>query len=289
MDGSAQSFIASRLCPRDGDGTSGCPAIEAIPICSNIFVLQFIVAFGAPLAMAIRTRVCTHVRAHVCAHATRLRAHTHTDVQARFCVRVNHTGIGNLLGEGRPLDARFCSRVAWGMAFGTQALVASLVLGFRRPVARLFVEDEDVLTQTVALMPLTTSYSVLATLSCGWSQQLMFGMGAKLRVPAAINFLCFFGVGIPAGAALAYNTPMGVRGTWAGLLVAIVLIVVGQYSFLFVTTDWAAASKRARERALENCRSAATTADTESDTHGLAAADSAAADAGAVALEMEEL
>ena len=67
--------VASGLCPPDGDA---CAPVEAIPICTQVFVLQFIIAFGAPLAMCIR--------------------------------------IGNLLGEGRPAEACFCARVAWVMA-----------------------------------------------------------------------------------------------------------------------------------------------------------------------------
>ena len=226
--------VASGLCPRDGDA---CPAVESIPICTQVFVLQFIIAFGIPLAMCIR--------------------------------------VGNLLGSDEPMQARFCAKVAWGMALATQAVLASTILLSRARIAALFTDDEEVLAHTMLLMPITTSYSVISTLSCGWSQQLLFGLGAKLRVPALVNFLAFFGVGIPVGAVLAFHAGLGVRGVWAGLLLAVSMILTGQYSFLLATTDWHAAAKIAREKAANKESAAATTGDAESEMRGLAGADSA--------------
>ena len=222
-------FVASGLCPRT---TDSCPAVDAIPICTTIFVCQFVIAFGVCLAMGNR--------------------------------------VGNLLGEGRPADARFCARTAWGMAAGVQLVSATLILSFRRPIASFFVEDGEVLTHVSELMPITTAYSMLATMVSGFSHQLQFGLGANLQVPAAINFTCFFGIGVPLGAVFAYQAGLGVRGLWAGLILAMLLIIVGQYVHLYRTVDWQAASQRARERAAKD----ATGAD-ENEGRGLAAADAA--------------
>lgn len=222
-------FVASGLCPRT---TDSCPAVDAIPICTTVFVCQFIIAFGVCLAMGNR--------------------------------------VGNLLGEGRPADARFCARTAWGMAAGVQLVSATLILSFRRPIASFFVEDGEVLTHVSELMPITTAYSMLATMASGLSHQLQFGLGANLQVPAAINFTCFFGIGVPLGAVFAYQAGLGVRGLWAGLILAMLLIIVGQYVHLYRTVDWQAASQRARERAAKD----ATGAD-ENEGRGLAAADAA--------------
>jgi multidrug resistance protein, MATE family len=222
-------FVASGLCPRT---TDSCPAVDAIPICTTVFVCQFIIAFGVCLAMGNR--------------------------------------VGNLLGEGRPADARFCARTAWGMAAGVQLVSATLILSFRRPIASFFVEDGEVLAHVSELMPITTAYSMLATMASGLSHQLQFGLGANLQVPAAINFTCFFGIGVPLGAVLAYQAGLGVRGLWAGLILAMLLIIIGQYVHLYRTVDWQAASQRARERAAKD----ATGAD-ENEGRGLAAADAA--------------
>ena len=109
---------------------------------------------------------------------------------------------------------------------------------------------------------------------------MLFGLGARLRVPALINFGAFYLVGIPLGAALTYRASMGVHGLWLGLDVAIGLVVVCQYVHLGRTVDWAEAARTARARALrkEEPHAAALTSrsrDAMSDGVGLAAADSA--------------
>ena len=69
---------------------------------------------------------------------------------------------------------------------------------------------------------------------------MLFGLGADLRLPALINFVSFLLIGIPSGAALAYSSHLGAEGIWAGLLLAMSLIVIGQYSYLLGVIDWMA-------------------------------------------------
>lgn len=219
-------------------GREACPAVEAIPICTTIFVCEFIFIFGAPLAASIR--------------------------------------VGNLLGEGRGADAKFCAAVAWLITATGATLLAALLLSQRHRIGALFVDDAQILHEIVDLMPYTTTYSVLASLACGWSQQVLFGLGAPLRVPAFINFTSFFGIGLPFGSVLAYRTTLGVRGLWAGLDVAVGLIVLGQYTYMALTTDWAESARIAREHALaKDTRGGQAAIALESDGQGLAVADSA--------------
>lgn len=150
-----------------------------------------------------------------------------------------------------------------------------MIVSQRERIVALFTDDAAVRAHAVQLMPLTTFYSILSTMSCGWSQQLLFGLGARLRVPASINCVAFFGVGLPVGTVLAYQAGFGVRGVWVGLLLSIAMIVLGQYSYLYATTDFEMASKVARERALNKEQSAPAAGGAESEMRGLAAADSA--------------
>ena len=115
-----------------------------------------------------------------------------------------------------------------------------------------------------------------ATLAPGYSQQLLFGLGARLRLPAAGNFVSFLFVGLPAGSYLAYGgAHMRTHGLWAGLLLAMALIISVQYAYLYLTTDWDAAAKQARARALEKDKPSERAA-AEGEGRGLAGADSAA-------------
>ena len=205
-------FLASGLCVSG----SFCAVVDAIPICTTLFVLQFLLVFGWGLAACNR--------------------------------------VGNLLGAGRGADARFAAGVAWLMAASSAGCVGTLVILMRRHIARLFVdggsdEAEAVLDVAASLIPITTTYSMLATLAPGWSQQVLFGLGARLRLPAAINFFAFYAVGIPGSAVLAYRFGLGVHGIWLGLVAAIALIVIGQYLYLALTVDWHVAARDAQLRA----------------------------------------
>ena len=157
------------------------------------------------------------------------------------------------------------------------ASIGSIVISLRAPLASLFVADDHaVVEHIVALMPLTTLYSMLATLAPGWSQQVLFGLGASLRIPAALNFVCFFALGLPLGTVLAFSARLGARGLWAGLDVAILLIVIGQYIFIYCAVDWEKAAANAREKALSKMMGGGGEAGAHADGQGLAATDSAA-------------
>lgn len=119
--------------------------------------------------------------------------------------------VGNLLGEGRGAEARVAAGTAWALVMGSSTAVACLFLAFRRPIASSFVvNDEPVAALTASLMPWTVLYSWLAAAGPGWSQQIFYGLGARLRVPATINFLSMYGVGVPVGALLAFRGDLGV-------------------------------------------------------------------------------
>ena len=84
--------------------------------------------------------------------------------------------VGNLLGEGRGGDARFCAAVAWLMSALSAAGVGGVIIARRRALAALFVDGDEeesraVLDVAAALIPITSAYSMLATLAPGWSQQ----------------------------------------------------------------------------------------------------------------------
>ena len=125
------------------------------------------------------------------------------------------------------------------------------------------------------------------------SRQVLFGLGLPLHVPAVINLVAFACVGLPLGALLAYQGQMGTHGLWTGLLVAIGLVVLGQYAHLARTVDWHEAARAARERALAKDQAAARDggagggAADESDGRGLAMADSAGAAHAEAVVELE--
>lgn len=164
------------------------------------------------------------------------------------------------------------------MAMGAQVALTAAIIAFRAPIASAFVDDPRVHEHTVRLLPFTTAYSFLATAVSGFSQQLLFGLGARLRFPAALNFVSFFAVGLPVGALFGFHG-LEERGIWLGLIVAMLIALVGQYLYLLLAIDWEVAAKKARERALVDAKATGTpgpgAAAGESDAQRLATADSA--------------
>ena len=98
-------------------------------------------------------------------------------------------------------------------------------------------------------MVFTTVYAALANLGPGCSQQIFFGLGVGLMVPAGVNVLAFFAVGVPAGAALAFGCSQGVTGLWGGLIIGMALLLLGQYAFLAAAIDWKDAARVAQRKA----------------------------------------
>lgn len=223
-----------------------CAVVEAIPICTSVLVSQFILVFGVPLAMSNR--------------------------------------VGNLLGAGQHEAAKYCSRIAFLMTLMGASTLAAAVISLRQRLATLIVDDPDINAVVSGLIPFTSTYSMIASLGPGWSQQLLFGLGVRLRVPAVINFVSLFIIGLPSGSLLAYQAHLGVHGLWSGLILAIACIVVGQSTFIHLAVDWAQTASIARQKALEKDAHSSTgngrftgEQGEDNDAIGLANADSAKA------------
>ena len=125
---------------------------------------------------------------------------------------------------------------------------------------------------------------MLATLAPGWSQQVLYGLGTSLHVPALLNLASFVLVGLPLGTILAYQLDLGARGLWLGLLLAMLLVIFGQYAHIYRTINWVEAARLARERSLATEQHGTAEASTPSgeradqqdeEGRGLAGADSA--------------
>ena len=91
--------MASGLC---GGGAAACAVTAAIPICTTVFVCEFLLVFGWGLAACNR--------------------------------------IGNLLGEGKGQEARFSGGVALVAASLSSTTLAAVVVSNRRRIAAFFVE-----------------------------------------------------------------------------------------------------------------------------------------------------
>lgn len=205
-------------------GSDTCAPVEAMPIAAMLMVCQYVSTSGPGMAANVR--------------------------------------VGNLLGEGNAQAAWDSAKVGLYMSVVLAGSAAAALMATRFTIADMMVDDPALSERIGRLMGVTVVYGIFATLSAGWTQQCLFGMGANLRVPAMINFGSFYFVGIPVGGYLGFQRGWEEMGLWTGLVVANVLITIGQGYYLIFVIDWPEAARVARAKALEVQAAAAKTKST---------------------------
>lgn len=158
------------------------------------------------------------------------------------------TVVGNLLGEGRPGDAR---RACYLSMLMNQVLLLPhimLLVCFREELPRFFTRDEEVMASMARLIPLTLLFS------CMDSQQAVLtaiiSAAGKQGAAAPIITVCYWVVGVPLGAALAFGwigEPLGLEGLWMGMIVGVCLHSTS-FAWLTWRIDWEATALEVAER-----------------------------------------
>ncbi|KAK4446758.1 mate-domain-containing protein [Podospora aff. communis PSN243] len=153
--------------------------------------------------------------------------------------------LGNLLGAGRPADARRSAHSAaiLSVVFGT-ALLTALMAG-RYKVGALFNDDKDVINLVAKVIPYVALFQIADGLngSCGGALR---GMGRQW-VGAVVNSVSYYGGALPGGIWLAFNGGWGLAGLWMGQCVALGLVGVLEWVIVGMS-DWEEEVVRAEER-----------------------------------------
>lgn len=150
--------------------------------------------------------------------------------------------VGHAVGAGDARRVRQAAGAALAVGVGFMAATAALLLAAPRPLAALYSRDPAVLALAASLIPLAGLFQVfdgLQVVSLG----VLRGLG-DTRVPAAINVVGFWLLGIPLGAWLGLRGGAGPRGLWWGLVVG--LAAVGVVNVLRVRARLGAPLARVR-------------------------------------------
>lgn len=130
------------------------------------------------------------------------------------------TRIGHLVGAGQPLG-----RAAWtavGMGICVMSLSGTLFSLFPDFMLSLYHPEATVLATAILLLPIAGAFQLFDGI-----QGVSFGVlrgAADVRVPALINVIGYYCLGLPLGYVLAFRMDMGVRGIWLGLSLALASI-----------------------------------------------------------------
>ena len=132
------------------------------------------------------------------------------------------TRVGHQVGAGQPWGRAAATALVCGG--GVMVLSATLFSLFPGALARIYTQDAAVLAIAVVLLPLAGTFQLFDGL-----QAVGFGVLrglADVRVPALINILAYWLLGLPLGWALAFPAGLGARGLWMGLVVSLALVAM---------------------------------------------------------------
>lgn len=137
--------------------------------------------------------------------------------------------VGNLLGARDAKGAARAANTAAWLSMLMGSIVLAVLMGTKDNFARLFNDDEDVVTLTAKVLPYVALFQIADGLngSCGGSLR---GTGRQ-HVGAAVNIISYYCGALPLGIWLAFHG-WGLVGLWLGQCLALYLVGFGEWAIV---------------------------------------------------------
>ncbi|XP_075074252.1 protein DETOXIFICATION 33-like [Nicotiana tabacum] len=160
-------------------------------------------------------------------------------------VALGFVRVSNELGAGNPKAAKFtvAVNVLTSAILGVVFLVT--ILATKNQFPKMFSKQQNVISETSKLgviLALTIFISSIQPVLHG----IAIGAGWQFLV-AIVNFVSYYGLGLPIGAILGYKFNLGVQGVWSAMLggsllqTIILFVIIGR-------TNWHKEALQAEER-----------------------------------------
>jgi MATE family multidrug resistance protein len=143
------------------------------------------------------------------------------------------TRVGQALGEGNPVRARFVGWVGVAMSVAFGVLSAAFIMLFRWDIARAYTSDGAVQAMCVQLLLFAALFQLSDSTQVAVASAIR---GYKVtRGPMVIQLLAFWGVSLPVGCVLGLApawfpwspaAPMSAVGFWMGLVLGLTVAAV---------------------------------------------------------------
>jgi MATE family multidrug resistance protein len=125
--------------------------------------------------------------------------------------------VGNLLGEGRPKQARLTGKSSVVLCTTIVMAFAVLLQIFRADFARLYSADEEVIATAGSIAPQVGGYLVFFGMVMSF-RGTVGGCGKQIT-SARLGTFTWYCVGLPLGALFCFKFDLGLSGLWWGLVV----------------------------------------------------------------------
>jgi MATE family multidrug resistance protein len=149
------------------------------------------------------------------------------------------TRVGQALGEGDPIRARFVAWVGVAMAFSFGMLSATFIALCRFQIARAYSSDPAVQDLTASLLLFAAIFQLSDSTQVAASSAIR---GYKVtRRPMFIHLMAFWGFSLPVGCLLGLapnwlpfhpDVPMAASGFWIGLILGLTVAAISLVWFL---------------------------------------------------------
>jgi len=144
------------------------------------------------------------------------------------------TRVGQALGAGDPVAARFRSTVGVALAVGLAVVSATLMAVFNHHIAALYTNDTPVATAAAGLLFLAALFQISDAAQVSTSSAIR---GYKVsRAPMVIHLIAFWVFALPLGCALGLAPqwlpwgpaqPLQAEGFWIALVVGLTIAALG--------------------------------------------------------------
>ncbi|KAI7755108.1 hypothetical protein M8C21_025978 [Ambrosia artemisiifolia] len=153
--------------------------------------------------------------------------------------------VSNELGAGHPRSAAFSVTIVTLSSLVISLICAIVLLALRHVISYAFTEGETVANAVSELTPLLAISIILngiqpvlsgVAVGCGWQAFVAY-----------VNVGCYYVVGVPLGAFLAFKFNLGAKGIWLGMIAGTALQTA---ILLWVTfrTDWDKEVEKSKNR-----------------------------------------
>ncbi|PIA13429.1 MATE efflux family protein [Coemansia reversa NRRL 1564] len=169
--------------------------------------------------------------------------------------------VGNLIGAGKPRQARISGDMAFLASAAVGAIGVTLLLLFGDLWTSVYTTDPEIARVTTMLMPVACIFIISDGMNA-IGGAILRGLGRQY-VNASTYTIGLYCVGVPVAAFLAYRMHMGVLGLWWGLCAGVITASTTQLIYIKTRVNW----KNEVLLCLQRLLRSGTHEETESDTN----------------------